>query len=523
MRRTTAIAGVLVALALVALVVDVLANGYGDAKLLIQKAEKAFEAGQDAVALELLDEALYTQTTADKKKEPYGYARYIYYRLSRYWLEQGNSKKAKKYVKKALKAPEDHDWVDEEYWVSAYDPYVTKNFPDLSGMKTKKHPVHKVLPACIGLKNGSGDFIYGIGSKKLYRLNRKTLVSQVLYERSHDYLYRFDVHDSDDKMLLYYEGDKYLYYLETSPFKVRQVPRGTSVDSLYIDRAGTHAVVYKRGGYKFKVVRTSLAEPHDHETLLEQEGRVLISSADELLYATWSYVHGKNFHPYYSPMYEHVMARAFSDAKPQRLFTFPNIDHRNSIDRIESRSGEVEGLFLDDFTRNKQYIIVHDWKGGSTITYEVPYRLNADPCGSYCPLGAAFSHKEDHLVILDIQEKQLRVLRFDFQGTSLTETGVLPLPGGSKLKGKVGKEAIHRLGVLEDNSTVWIHWGDYFVFMDSSGKSSTVDVRPFSKVKSPEWAGPTYYTTDPEQFYLGIEKGKGRYFMVVQLSKLHKP
>ncbi len=516
-------AAALVLLLVAACIPNAFANGYGDAKALIEQAEKAFEAGNDDEGLSLLDDALYYQTTVDKKKEPYGYARYILYRFSQYYLEKGNLKKAEKYIKKALKAPEDHDWVDEEYWVSKYDPYITKNFPKLSGFKAKVHPPHQILPDCLGLINGTGEHIYGLGDKTLYRLNRKTGESVALYERSVDYLYRIAVSDSDDQMLLYYEGDKYVYHLTMKPFKVHQIPKGTGVDSLYINAIGTHAVVFDKGDYGFEAVRTSLLKPHDHETLIDEEGRVLTSSAENVLYATWSTAQGKNFHPYYSPMYEHVMARAFKDAKPSRLFTFPTIDHRNSIDKIYSTSGTVEALFLGDFTRDKQFILVHDWTAGSTVTFEMPYHVDADPCGNACRFGAAFSHNEDHLFLLDIQAKQVRVLRFDPAKPDISEVGAIPLPGSSKLKGKFGKQEIHRMGTLKDSETVWIHWGDFLIFMDPSGKTKTVNVAPFSKKKSPEWAGPTYYTTDPEQFWFGIEKGGSRYFMMVELSKLYSP
>ena len=139
MRRSRR-AAALVLLLVGAVITDALANGYGNAKDLIEQAEKAFDAGKDDEGLSLLDDALYYQTTVGKKKEPYGYARYVLYRLSRYYLEKGNEKKAEKYIKKALKAPEDHDWVDEEYWVSKYDPYIVENFPKLAGMKAKVHP-----------------------------------------------------------------------------------------------------------------------------------------------------------------------------------------------------------------------------------------------------------------------------------------------------------------------------------------------------------------------------------------------
>jgi hypothetical protein len=521
--RHSRTAAVLASLLLATLITNAFANGYGNAKDLIEQAEKAFDTGKDDEGLSLLDDALYYQTTVGKKKKPYGYARYVLYRLSKYYLEKGNLKKATKYIKKALKAPEDHDWVDEEYWVSKYDPYIVKNFPKLSGFKTKIHPKHKILPDCLGLVNGTGDHIYGLGDKTVYRLNRKTGESVALYERNVDHLYRFAVSDSDDQMLVYYEGDKYIYHLAMKPFKVTQIPKGTGVDSLYINSIGTHAVVFDRGDYAFVAKRTSLLPPHDSETLVEQEGRVLVSSAENVLYATWSYAQGKNFHPYYSPMYEHVMARAFKNQKPSRLFTFPTIDHRNSIDKIYSRSGDVEALFLGDFTRDKQFILVHDWVKDSTVTFEMPYHVTSDPCGSYCPFAGAFSHDEKHLFFLDIQAKQVRVLRFDPAKPDLKEVGLIPLPGSSKLKGKFEKEEIHRMGTLKDSETVWIHWGDFLIFMDPAGKTSSVNVAPFSKKKNPEWAGPTYYTTDPEQFWFGIEKGGSRYFMMAELSKLYSP
>ncbi|MBW2261157.1 MAG: hypothetical protein JRG91_04220, partial [Deltaproteobacteria bacterium] len=59
-RRAAACACLLLA---AAFITNAFANGYGDAKLLIQKAEKAFDAGDDDEGLSLLDDALYYQTT----------------------------------------------------------------------------------------------------------------------------------------------------------------------------------------------------------------------------------------------------------------------------------------------------------------------------------------------------------------------------------------------------------------------------------------------------------------------------
>ena len=76
---------------------------------------------------------------------------------------------------------------------------------------------------------------------------------------------------------------------------------------------------------------------------------------------------------------------------------------------------------------------------------------------------------------------------------------------------------------MKDNRTVWIHFGDWLILMSDQGKSRKTSLRRLSRKSRPEWAGPSYYVTDPEQFYFGIEKRGGRYFMKVDRKRVRTP
>jgi hypothetical protein len=494
-----------------------LANGYGNAKELIIEAERHFTAGRDDEALAALAKALRAQSTADRWRKPYGYARYIHFRLAKHHHAKSDSKRAKQELQIALKINDAQAYVDEGYQVLPRDPFIVKNYPELARLKTTRHPAHAIAPRTVYV-HGAGGYVFTVGFTALGRLDPKTSTLETLFDQPNDQLYRFDASADGKRVILAYERDPHLYVIDLDPYDLRRVRRIGGVDRLHLSRSGKHAFVCSRSRYGLTVRRTPLDGSGSATEVLRVNAHVLEAERDHVVYSTYSAAQGR-FHPAYSPLYEHVISASFAAAgsKPTTLYTFSPVTFGNYAAATSSRTGALTALYVHDVGRRKHELLLHDWATGKTHRWPAPAVL-AQPRRR---LMVEFSFKEDYVVVVDEDAGRLRLQRVDLKSGAPTVIGVVDPAIGRR--GATGDApAVHAFGVLRDNRTVWIHRGDALVLVDDAGKVARANLVPLSRRPRPEWAGATFYFPDPEQLYLGIEHKASRDFMKVDLAQIRR-
>jgi hypothetical protein len=491
------------------------ANGYGDAKPLCEEAERLFATGRDAEALAKLKDALRIQQTADRWRRPYGYARWVHFRLARHLHARGEKRRAREELKRALAVRDAQEYVDERFLVSAADPFIVQNFPELSTRKLVRHPAHAAIPRAIALENGPGAFLYVAGSSGLYRVHRARGTLEVLHDQPGDSFYRFAISDDESQQLAAYERDRNLHLLGAGG--ERRVPRPAFVDELCFAPDGKSALVYSRGGtYGLRVHRTSLETPYGSRLLHELRGRLLHAGGRRFLYASYVTT-AVRFHPHYSPLFHQVLSvrLAAGSAAPasgpssapaglpaEVLHTFSAVDPRNRVHAAASPSGKRVALLVDEPAAGRRLLIVHELETGTMSARPVRHQL----LGGRGRLGVRFGAGERELVLLDGSGNAPSLLRYDPASGRATPIATLP----------AGKEEIHGFGAIRDG--VWVHRGDTLLLVGGAARHRSLDLRRLSRAPRPEWAGASYCYVDPDQCYIGIEKGAGRYFMRVDLG-----
>lgn len=490
------------------------ANGYGEAKALIVEAEKLLRSGDEAGGLAKLKEAMRLQ--GGPGKGGYGYARYIHLRLAQHYWAKGSKSKAEAEVKRALKVTSNQRWVDSAYLVTFNHPFIVNHFPKYGSLagRTRRYPDHRIIPSAVYLHNGPGEHLYAVGSRGLYRLHRRTGRLTTIHEVAGGSLYRFDLAGDDNRMILGYERDKNLYLVTVKPYSERRIPRRMGMHRLYLDRTGKSVVGYGfLGRYGLMVRSTALAPPHAVKRLLKIHGALITGSGNHVVYALWSTTgpYARRFVPHYSPLYHVVKERDLATGRESVLHTFTPVDFRNRLYAFRSETGQKALVEVVDYLRGKRSLLVVDTRTGRFRAYKARF----SSFRSLRRTAGAFSFKEDYVVMAHEAAGKLSVARLDLA------TGKWAAVGEVRTKGRPVK--LYAMGVLKDNATIWIHQGDELDFVGASGALKRNDLRRHARTRRPEWAGPTYYTADPEHFYMGIEKGSGRYFMRVALPRLKRP
>lgn len=492
------------------------ANGYGDAKPLCEEAERLFATGHEAAALAKLKDALRIQQTADRWRRPYGYARWIHFRLARHLHARGEKRRAKEELRRALAVTASQEYVDERFLVSAADPFIVQNYPELSSRKLVRHPAHAAIPRAIALENGPGAFLYVAGSSGLYRVHRARGTLEVLHDQPGDSFYRFAVSDDESRQLVAYERDRNLHLL--GPGGERRVPRPAFVDDLCFAPDGKSAFVFSRAGtYGLRVHRTSLEAPYGSTLLHELRGRLLHAGGRRFLVASYVTT-AVRFHPHYSPLFHQVLSvrlAAGGGAAPasgpssapaglpaEVLHTFSSVDPRNRVYARASPSGKRVAVLVDEPAAGRRLLAVQELETGTASARPVRHQL----LGGRGSLGVRFGAGERELILLDAAGGDLSLLRYDPASGRATPITTLP----------AGKEEVHGFGAIRD--AVWIHRGDTLLLVGGAARRRSLDLRRLARAARPEWAGASYCFAEPDQCYIGIEKGAGRYFMRVELG-----
>ncbi len=488
------------------------ANGYGHAKPLCEEAERLFAAGREAEALAKLKQALRVQETADRARKPYGYARWVHFRLARHHHGKGDRRRARESLRRALAVTGQQEFVEEPFLVSANDPFIVANYPELSGRRAVRHPAHAAIPRAIALENGPGPYLYVAGSSGLYRVHRARGTLEVLHDQPGDSFYRFAVSEDERLQLAAYERDRNLHLLTAAG--ERRVPRPAFVDELHVAPGARSALVYSRAGsYGLRVHRTSLEPPFGSRLLHELRGRLLVGGGRRFVYASYAET-SLRFHPHYSPLYSKVLsvrlepgaasapASAPAAAGGDLLHAFASVSPRNRVHAVSSPSGRRAALLCDE-PPGRPLLVVHDLVSGAHTTRTLSHQL----LGGRGGLRVRFSADERELILVDESGSDLALLRYD------------PASGRARSLATLAKGAeLHGFGALRDGR-VWVHLGDALLLLGAGGARQSLDLKRLSRVARPEWAGASYCFDDPAQCYIGIEKGAGRYFMRVELAR----
>ncbi|MBN2496359.1 MAG: hypothetical protein JXR96_17325 [Deltaproteobacteria bacterium] len=489
-----------------------LANGYGDAKALIDQADEKLAGGRQAEAIALLKRVLTIQTATDRKrgKYGYGYAACAHLRLAKIYLARKNRKLARREVKLALALAGSQRFVEPGYLVLPTDPFIVEHFPKLGGLKSRKIQ-GRILKWTIGLIEQGGQ-VYALGSSALQRVDRTAGRVTTLYQQSRASLYRVRVHTDNKRMLLAYEGDPDLVYLECEPFAIRKLKSPGLPAALYFDRRAEHAIVYRgHVGSELAVYRLPLAGGKA-EKVFSGQGLWLYRSGEHLIYArrvgrTFSYIRGIGR----NPQSDRLVAHDLESGESRTLFSFSEPDTRSWALAMRSHAENRTALYVRDAARRTRHLLLHDWHRGQTDRRE----LDFGPEDGLELADIAFSPKDDFLVFLQIEDGRARIVRLDVESGAKRELSVrLPAPKDGKRYGLYG------LGVLADNRTIWLHVDDRFYLCDEQGRLRGADLVSLSGLRAPEWAGTDHYFDSPEQLFLGVERGGSRVFTWLDMDAI---
>jgi hypothetical protein len=394
-------------------------------------------------------------------------------------------------------------------------------------------PDHSIITSGTALR-GEGNYIYTEGGRSLYRLDRKTGDFVTIYTGRNP-IYRYDISPDKTKAVCYFEGEPFLHLLTLSTVPARasrialKIPEGfsDSLDTVYFDESGSY-IMAASSAYSDRCVAfyVDLKKPGTSVNTLSGGGSVIIAAGADLIYIT----HSKSeYGRYGKTQRETVRWKNIITGVEKNIYSFEGLlritEKDNDIlqagaEAVDSESPSIAAVRIKEPHKLMDKIIIY--KGGTGVPLaeiESPREFNGKPVriervhltaeAKHIIYGVKFSYGDQYETFLayDVKSGKLEKASDALLSRVIFKTKYRDFRN-------TGKGLLFR----------YIEGSDDLVLVDINAKTySENSMLPFAKIPKAEWAGLVYFFPDPDEFYAGIEKGGGRYYIRFPLKALKAP
>lgn len=503
------------------------ANGYEGARALVEQAEDAFRANDDANAIRLLKQALRAQTTVGRGPEEYGYAAYVHYRLGKYYWEHGKRSLAAQEMQRAVGVTRNQEYVEDSYHVSRTDPLVLEVLPKLAKHKVMPLKHGRAIPNAIALLP-RGRRVFVMEDHSVSELDRTARTLTVLHEQPGDSLYRVDALPDGSALVIAYEGGNNLVYLKTDGSSPVRIHRPFLPEDLFFSPQGDAAVLWDDR----RAVRLSLpaGRPTRLFTLETPPTRLVLRGGlgGMILRTARAGVSAGFFPASNSPdtvegTFRYV-AHFLDDGKALPLVERPyELGARAEVMRIYAEDDRAFGLYFYHRETQKNRLLTVDLETRAVKTSEPD--LGVEPWDkSERGHGHAgtilFSAKHDYVVALGRRGTRLRVVRLALADAAPISDLVFEL--ASTLTTGNPEITIEGAGVLDDNKTLWIATATAAIVLRPDGEARAAGLATLLGTKHYEWDGHPYGFSSPDELYLPLARGQGRDLVRVGFDEIER-
>ena len=503
------------------------ANGYGEAKRLIEEAERAFSANDDGKALRLLKQALVTQTVPDRKREEYGYAAYVHYRLGKYYWEHGQAKLAKQEMERALKVKATQQFVDEGYLVSRTDPLVREVLPTLQPHKVVPLDKGRTIPNAIALLP-RGRRVFVMGDHSVAELDRNARTMTILHEQPGDSLYRMDALADGSALLAAYEGGRHILYLKPDGSPPVRLSRPFLPDDLYFAPRGDAAILWSRRR-AVKVPLTSGPSATLFKLETPPSRLVLRGGIGSMILRTGSAGVSAGFFPAGGSEDAHegtirYVAHFLEDGKAVPLVERPLPQGaRDQVLRVYAADERAMGLYFWNRETQSNRLLTIDLDTRAVTTHDIALGVEPWEQSQYGHGDAGtiiFSAKNDYVVALGGSGTRLRVVRYVPGAAAPTSDQAFDLT--ATLSADQPSINIKGAGVLADNERLWIATATAIILVGPDGEARAASLAKLLGSKRFEWDARPYGFSAPDELYIPLAKGKGRSLVRIAMDEIER-
>jgi hypothetical protein len=503
------------------------ANGYEGAKAVIDQAEQAFRADDDANALRLLKQALQAQTTVDRRHEEYGYAAYAHYRLGKYYWERDKRGLAAQEMKRAIAVTSNQQYVEAGYLVSRTDPLVLEVLPSLAKHKVVPLKDGRSIPNAIALLP-RGQRVFVMEDHSVSELDRTARTLTVLHEQPGGSLYRMDARPDGSALVIAYEGGRNLVYLKTDGSAPVHVTRPFLPADLFFTPQGESAMLWSdRRAIKLSLPSGNATQLFELETPLTR--LVLDGGLGGMILRTARAGVSAGFFPEgNSPdsvdgTFRYVV-HFLDDGVALPLVERPyELGSRAEVMRIYAEDDRAFGLYYYHPTTKKNRLLTIDLVTRALKVSEPelgvePWESSARGHGHAGTI--LFSAKHDYVVALSRKGTRLRVVRLTLADATPTSDQVFEL--ASTLTAGDPEITIEGAGVLDDNQTLWIATPTAAIVVRPDGEARAAGLAALLGTKKYEWDGRPYGFSSPDELYLPLARGKGRDLVRIGFDEIER-
>jgi hypothetical protein len=504
------------------------ANGYGEAKSLIDKAEQAFAAKDRATALRLLKQALKTQTVPDRKREEYGYAAYVHYRLGRFYWEHGQAKRARQEIERAIGITSSQQFVEASYLVSRTDPLVLDVLPFLKKQKVVPLDKGRMLPNTIALLP-RGRRVFVMGDHSVGELDRSARTLTVLHEQPGDSLYRIDAKADGSALLLAYEGADHILYLKTDGSPPVRLRRPFLPEDLYFAPRGDAAILWAdRRAVKLPIpagrpatTLFSLETPATRLVLRGGIGNMVLRTANVGVSAGFFPDNDSEDSVDGTIRYvAHFLDSGKAVPLVERSFA---LGARDRVLRIYADDDRAFGLYFWNRETESNRLLTIDLDTRTLKTSDINLGVepwDQDEYGHGDAGTIVFSARHDYVVALSSQGTRLRVVRFVPGAKAPKADHCYDL--AATLSADAPSLNIKGAGVLADNTRLWIATATAIILVDPEGEARAAGLATLLGSKSFQWDARPYGFSSPDELYLPLAKGKGRFLARIGMDEIDR-
>ena len=482
---------------------------FARAHQLVTRANALASLGRAAGATALYRQALLIQRRSSGEV---GYARYAHFRLAKLKYAAGDKKGARAELVAALAITAEQDRVRDGFHLERKHPFIVEHFPKLAGVVRKTGPTVRPPEPLLQLqprRAATDRYLYAAGRHGVYRLDRRSNRVETIHDSGEAVITNFAVGPRGERLALTYLGDSKLYLVQRQPPKRHALTPPVAPRAFHLADDGRLIVYGRRGKYGLVGYKLPFGKPPlDPKPQIKVAGRWLGSDANRLIYARYELSAGVRFDPDRNPIFREVVVHDLAGAK-KTLHRFDRPSAANRYQLLRSPSGQRFALFSLEAKGGLRSISVYDAESGKVESH--PHSL-ALALPATEPL-AAFSAKEDFLVVLERRRGALRVVRLSYTRGYATQLAALRETSPTRIYG---------LGVLEDNRTVWVHHGSDLVRV-VAGSKRRPRRRKLAKIASlqrPRWIAPTRYLAGFGQFALTVAGKKQPRLVVIGKKKL---
>lgn len=464
----------------------------GEARQLADRGDAMFRIGRPADGIALLQAALALQT--DQRGRPFGYARWIFFRLAQYKHSQGQRSEAERLLVKALAVDREQRLVDKRHLVSQHDAFIVQNYPRVAGISTKRVSPTRIFPVAERLRL-AGHLAYGYSDHTLFSYDRRRQTLMVVHDEAGDRIAGFDSNADGDTLLIAYGTQPQLHVVRLAPLSALRIALTLPVKHAFLDAGGRTATLYRTTSDGFRVARLSLDRYASETPLFAGRDQRLLFGRPEFALST--------IEPKGVPRSLYLLD-VFK--KEQReVFRFARSDPRNAL-KVVDAGGDYAVIAARDGAAQKRSLVVYDQRQpGSHFSgsYDVPLR--------WSERAVALSPRGDYLVLVSRLKGTLRVLRYSLRLRRAREVAVLR--SRSTLP-------VHGLGVLKDNATIWLHRGATIHLIHLAGKQRTLPLRSLTHAVA-RWNGRDVLAEDSNELFIGYQGRDARAsYATVELKAL---